>query len=128
MASPVRVVVSVEYGGFSLSRAAFLRLRELGHPSALSEPDIGEPWDKSKPNTGRNVRGVDLGESFCPDIERTDPLLLQVVDELGQRAAGQYCVLGIATIPHGIEWQIEAFDGSERVAQKHETWTGDPVR
>jgi hypothetical protein len=39
-----KIVINTRIGGFSLTRAAFLRLRELGCIEALDEPDYGEPW------------------------------------------------------------------------------------
>ena len=47
------IVINRCYGGFSLSRKAFLRLRELGQKDALGEPDWGEPW-----GAGSGIREV----------------------------------------------------------------------
>ena len=117
------IVLCVRHGGFSLSRDAFLRLREMGNPVALAEVDIGEPWDKSKPD---HLRGHYL-DGFCRSIDRDDPQLLKVVRELGQRAAGSCCELGIAEIPDGVEWAIDDYDGYETVEEVHREWHGEPV-
>ena len=72
----MRVVVNRCYGGFSLSHEAYLRLRELGNKVALGEEE------------GRD--GKPIGgclDAWCYDIDRNDPLLLQVVDELGSDKA-----------------------------------------
>lgn len=54
---------------------------------------------------------------------RTDPLLLQVVDELGSEKASGFCAkLEIVEVPDGVEWEIEEYDGLEWVAEKHRTW------
>ena len=121
MGDTTRIALCVTYGGFSLSRAAFLRLRELGCAVALAEPDVGEPWDKSRPDA---LRRDDQG-GFCREIDRDDPLLLRVLDEMGQAAAGTCCKLGVARVPAGVDWELDEHDGHERVAQVHQTWEGE---
>jgi hypothetical protein len=112
-----KVVICDEHGGFSLSRAAFIKLRELGNEHALAEPDIGEMWpDGSGPRKSYGVEG------FGRDIPRTDPGLVAVVEELGQDAAGSLCHLRVVEIPNDVEWNIEEYDGLEWVAEKHRTW------
>lgn len=112
-----RVVINKCFGGFGLSHEAFLRLRELGQKDALEEPDYGEFWsDNSGP---RREQGFD---TFCRDIPRDDPLLLQVVKELGSAAGGRFAALEVVDIPDGVEWAVEEYDGSEWVAEKHRTW------
>jgi hypothetical protein len=63
-----------------------------------------------------------LGINDYYDIPRDDPKLVAVVEELGQEANGQYANLKIVEIPDDAEWQIEAYDGQEHVAEKHQTW------
>lgn len=54
---------------------------------------------------------------------RTDPLLVRVVEELGERAHGQHAKLKIVEIPDGIEWEIDEYDGREQIAEQHRTWS-----
>ena len=54
--------------------------------------------------------------------DRSDPDLVKVVEELGVKANGQCAELKVVEIPDGIEWEVEEYDGMERIAQKHETW------
>ena len=56
------------------------------------------------------------------DIERDDPLLVQVVEELGEAADGDHAKLRIADVPDGIHWYIDEYDGSETVSEAHRTW------
>jgi len=56
------------------------------------------------------------------DIERTDPILIQVIKELKDKANTRYSKLGIIKIPNDVEWEIEEYDGIEWVAEKHRTW------
>ena len=56
------------------------------------------------------------------DIERTDPVLIEVVDELGDKANGSCAKLEIIEIPDDADWEISEYDGNEHVAEKHRTW------
>lgn len=54
--------------------------------------------------------------------KRDDPLLVQVVEELGDEANGAHAKLAIVKIPADVEYVIEEYDGSEHVAEAHRTW------
>jgi hypothetical protein len=54
--------------------------------------------------------------------DRTNPLLIQVVEELGQRASAAAAQLEIVEIPDGIEWEIDEYDGNETVEETHRKW------
>lgn len=65
--------------------------------------------------------------------DRTDPILISVIEELGGRALG-YTGLSIAEIPDGIEWHIEmdidtitewVEEGAPREPRR--SWYGEPV-
>ena len=65
----------------------------------------------------------DDGSYWCVyDIKRDDPLLVQVVEELGERANGSCASLAVVEIPDDVEWHISEYDGSEHVAENHRTW------
>jgi len=60
-----------------------------------------------------------------PDFEgdRTNPLLIRVVEELGSDiASGRLSKLEIVEIPDGIDWEIDEYDGNETVEEKHRSW------
>lgn len=50
--------------------------------------------------------------------DRADPLLVQVVQELGEKANGACAALKIVEIPDGVEWEIAEYDGNEHIAPK----------
>lgn len=68
-----RIVINTCYGVFGLSRAAFLRLRELGEATALKEPDIGERFPLAQRGSVRE----DYQNLFCYDIPRDAPCLFK---------------------------------------------------
>ena len=51
-------------------------------------------------------------------INRDDPNLVAAVEALGPEATN----LRIIEVPAGIDWEIQEYDGSEWVAEKHRTW------
>lgn len=116
----MKLVVNTCYGGFGLSRTAFLRLRELGHRGALEESDIGELWDKNDPESG--IREGHYDSFFSRSIDRSDPLLVRVVEELGDVASSRFAELEIVEIPDGVEYEICDYDGIETVHEKHKSW------
>lgn len=114
---PREIVINRCYGGFSISAKALFRLRELGQKDALAEVGPGETWPDG------TVREGFLATSFCRGIDRDDPLLVQVVRELEADASGDLAELRIVSIPHGIDWEIEEYDGIEWVSEKHHRWS-----
>lgn len=57
------------------------------------------------------------------DLARDDPYLVQVVEELGDRANGRHARLKVVEIPADVDWEIDEYDGNEWVAEKHRRWT-----
>ena len=56
-------------------------------------------------------------------LDRSDPKLVEVVQKLGKKANGKFADLEIVTIPNGVEYTIEEYDGFEHIAEKHRTWS-----
>jgi hypothetical protein len=56
------------------------------------------------------------------DIERNDPFLIKVIEELGDKANGKHCKLKIVEIPDGVDWEIDEYDGLEKISEKHRIW------
>lgn len=96
----MKVVINDCFGGFSLSNKAIARYNEI---------------------TGRN-----RSNDYCDgrEIKRDDPVLVQVVEELGKEANGNYANLVIIELPNepGLKWHIADYDGSEHIAEDHRTW------
>ena len=107
--SEMKVVINKCYGGFSVSEECAKRMAELGHEEAKRE-------------VGRGDRSW-YGYICTDDIERADPILVQVIEEIGsERASGSCASLEIVNIPDGVDFEICSYDGLEHIAEKHRTW------
>jgi hypothetical protein len=54
--------------------------------------------------------------------DRSNPILVQVVKELGDDANDRLAKLEVIEIPDGIEWEIDDYDGIETIRENHRTW------
>jgi hypothetical protein len=99
------VVYNRCYGGFSVSDAAMRRMVELGSARAAAGlvvvRDGGWPWS---------------------DWPRHDPRLVRVVLELGDAASGDCANLGVYEVEDDEGYQIEEYDGKERVRTGGGEW------
>jgi hypothetical protein len=93
-----KIVINTCYGGFSLSDTA----EELYCAYA----------------------GTNVDNLYARGIARNDPILLQVIHQLGEKAcSGRHADLAVVEIPDDVEWTIEEYDGKEWVAEVHRTWS-----
>jgi len=103
-----KIAYNACFGGFNLSRAAVLRAREItGDPSWGGACIIGDTWEDSD-------LPVDCDYGARPD-DRTDPVVIQVIEELGDEANGMCAKLCIAELPSGTRYRIDEYDGLESV-------------
>ena len=75
------------------------------------------------------LKGINYDKDWEKDysvygIKRTDPILIQVVEELGKEANGFCSRLKIEEIPNGSYYRISEYDGWEELILKEEDNTG----
>lgn len=99
----MKVVINTCYGGFGLSKKALEMYSVLKY---------GENFVK---NVGGyfHIDPVDATIYDDDEISRDDPLLVQVVEELGDASWCEFSRLTVKEIPDGSEWEIEEYDGRE---------------
>jgi hypothetical protein len=90
-----KVVYNGCFGGFGMSDKAIDRYWEL-----KGEPAPSDWWPI--------------------DVSRTDPFLVQVVEELGEDSSGGWGNLQIRDVPTGTLYRIEEYDGFESVILQNE--------
>jgi hypothetical protein len=93
----IKVVINKDFGGFGLSDEAEALYKER---KGITDPH----W-------------------AYYDILRDDPILVQIVEEMGDKANGGYAELKVVEIPDDADWYVEEYDGSEWVAERHRTWS-----
>jgi hypothetical protein len=98
----MKVVINTCYGGFSLKDKA-LRL--------YSVYKYGKDLVVTEPNYSYIDNDGTIINEF--EIDRDDPYLVRVVEELGEESHGSCTELLIKEIPDGAEWEIEEHDGKE---------------
>jgi hypothetical protein len=54
--------------------------------------------------------------------DRADANLIQVIEELGVKAAGGFADLKIVEIPDGTNYEIDEYDGMESIHEVHQSW------
>ena len=142
----MKLVINKCFGGFSLSPEgidAYLKRKgKEGFFYTQTAYKHREGYteytrvDKGYDSLFFHVYTADHGESFDPyevdkddteyfsdrDIERHDPDLVAVVEELGAKADGSCASLRVVEIPDGVEYAIDEYDGQESA-----TFVLDPV-
>ena len=118
MKKTIKVVINNSFGGFGLSKKAILRMRELGSDWADSVLFKGDkhPWYNyinDMPDGNYYMAASNSEEEMWEDIERDDPVLVQVVEELGTEASGFSASLEVKTIKYELEIE-NYYDGKER--------------
>lgn len=109
----MKVVINSDYGGFGLSDDA---MREILKRKGFEYREEG-------PDKYGFYHFYVNGEYFYDsDIDRDDPALVSVVEEMGEKANGRYAHLRIVEIPDDVKWHIGEYDGKEHVAEDHSVW------
>jgi hypothetical protein len=124
------------FGGFSLSHAGIMRFAELKGLKLYAFVDAryvegAAPGMKEKYIP---ASAAQASKAFCvhycttPEFSnetywspydlshnRADPALIQVIEELGEKANGQCADLKIEDVPAGTLYRIDEYDGKESV-------------
>ena len=93
----MKIVINSCHGGFGLSEEA---MTEFKTRKGITDPDF---WEY--------------------DIDRDDPILVQLVEEMQTAVDSRYSELKVVDIPDDVEWTIMEYDGLEWVAEVHRTWS-----
>lgn len=128
----MKVVLNKCYGGFSLSNAAYEALIKKGWKVTFYN-EQGNHQDRDADIC--DGQGGEYPSKWCRDDLRYSLVcsrrdkeirahadLVEVVEQLGDKANGRCAALEVVEIPDGVSWQIEEYDGMEHIAEKHRTW------
>lgn len=145
------MVICKCFGGFGLSHKAIMRYAKLAgiklYPFIEKrDKDDNLDWHHFLPFTNKlrleyilkdkhymtihyateplNKDGTYINDAYWSpyDVKRTDPILVQVVEELGEEANGEHAKLQVVSIPGNVKWEISEYDGLEHIQEAHRTW------
>lgn len=142
----MKVVINSCHGGFGLSHEAMLRYCELKgltvyaeRTNTIANMQYYMYWLVSPEERFdlTDVISKDLNEEEYAaavekynsqiihdrNIARNDPTLIQVIEELGESANGDFARLKIVEIPDDVNFYIDEYDGNEWVAEMHRKWS-----
>lgn len=102
-----KIVINRCYGGFSLSAKAATMLAAWGNPEAKEYLAEIAPHLKYHNNF------------YASETARHDPLLVRVVETLGEKANGDCSLLEIREIS-GSKYIIKEYDGMESIREPHD--------
>lgn len=132
----MKVVINICYGGFNLSLAGLKRYYEIKFPerklyfynSNCSTGIYTKVNEDEYDHFDTDIFDKDFGSTFnindiaynvfndhfvsTREFKRTDPVLVQVVEELGDKANGEYAELVVKEVP-GHKYKICEYDGLE---------------
>jgi len=104
-----KIVINACFGGFGLSDEAIAMWRER---KGIADTERWWQADTERP-------------TYADEIARDDADLIAVVEALGEKANTQYSELKVVEVPMWLRekgWHIEEYDGSEHIAEDHQTW------
>jgi hypothetical protein len=131
-----KIAYNAQHGGFSLSDKAIRRYAEIkgiklypekdpkwSHvtywtvPASERPPKLeGDAWYKATQEERIASNKFHSDHTISNrEIPRDDPVLIQVIEELGAEANGSYASLAIAEIAPGTKYRIDEYDGAESV-------------
>ena len=130
----MKVVINSCYGGFSLSREAMVEYYKQKGVTVYLFIASGKKFvrfdpEKHKKNSLIYYRTVpewtDNDYSTWADkgeIQLDDPILVGLVESMGDAANGEYSKLRIVNVPDDANWEINDYDGMESIHEIHRTW------
>jgi hypothetical protein len=137
----MKVVINRCFGGFGLSEKAMLAYANRKGITLYPEKEsalcttyytvpperrISDPEDWHALTQEQRIAHNEAYSGtvlYDRDIPRDDPDLIAVVEELGGDASDKFAELKVVEIPDGVDYEINDYDGSEHIAEKHRTWS-----
>lgn len=143
MSDTIKVVINTCHGGFEVSPQAAIWMYQRGF-TELATP-VEKYFESQKDDSDwRSLKsqlrdwykylmsGMDCPFAiFSPDEKfvldtspknRSHPILIQCIEEMGEAANGPFAKLKIVEIPAGTSYEISNYDGHESIHEKHRSW------
>ena len=130
----MKIILNKCYGGFDVSKEAYmLYAKKKGLELYQYESDFTNfkkcIYKKTNDETlFKNYFIKDIGDNieisdedyekynlYLDDKHRQDPILIEVVEELGDKASGRFGKLEVIEIPDNCYYKIDEYDGIETI-------------
>lgn len=130
----MKIILNKCYGGFDVSKEAYmlyakkkgLELYQYASDFAIFKKCI---YKKTNDETlFKNYFIKDMGDNieisnedykkynlYLDDEHRQDPILIEVIEELGKKASGRFGRLEVVEIPDNCYYKIDKYDGIETI-------------
>lgn len=128
----MKIAIS-EFGAFELSsKAVRLYHKKINKPifpytwSAIGKTADLSAWEYPEEIEAYcyTKRWDDEHEFRADLVDRTDKLIIEVVEELGGVDASKFGAIKIVEIPDDVEYTIhEGYNGAEIIREKHRSWS-----
>jgi hypothetical protein len=121
----MEVIINNCYGGFGLSDAAIERCCELGLSCTTFDQNC-KPLDPQADFALLNLEMFSKKFRILNELKiRTNPVVISVVRELGDKAKNSLSDPKIIEIPFDSTegWHIQDYDGLEKVVENHRSWS-----
>lgn len=135
-----KVILNKCYGGFDVSSEAYkLYAKKKGYKLfkyykppfeccferiALNEETLLAHYFVKDFGKSAEISSKDYAkyELYLNADHREDPTLIEVVEELGAKASGDFGKLKVVEIPYDLDYVIDEYDGFETLHQKVQEW------
>ena len=138
-----KIVINACHGGFDLSDAGMKKYSDIKGITLYAISDakwlsLVTYWKVPEEERVQELPGEWMDHSIedrraynekytsqvfrIKDILRNDSALVQVVEELGDAANGEYAKLKVVEVPDDVQWTVEEYDGWESVEEVHRKW------
>lgn len=112
----------VEEGPTRMSRMMFSAY-DIPNPNEVFAYPDNKTWNEMSMEERQHNSALYEKHSFdTRPSERHDPMLVRVVEELGEKSWGTCSELRVVDIPDGTDYEIDEYDGMETIHEKHRSW------
>ncbi len=126
----MKVAINVDYGGFGISPEALYELVKMKSNvvEVCSAKEYKhtrwEPWKHGYKLANNYTVLYKKGKAYSLkyNADRSNLDLIKVIKKLRKKANDTYAKIKIVTIPDGVKWKIEEYDGVEWISELHRTW------
>lgn len=128
----MKLVINKCYGGFGVSIAAmkamFGKCEHVKAHEPISYYGSREKWEEDLNGNHHNREYRYFDERGWPvtdehrEESRDCPVLVATVESMGKDASSSLSKLRVVSIPDGVDYEIDQYDGVESIHEKHESW------